>query len=244
MTNHQDWTEKLSDFLDGELTTGEHQAVEAHLAACPACSAVLADLRGVVERAQNVEARPPDADLWAGISARIAAPAGAAVVAFPERQPRRFTFSLPQLAAASLLIAAISGGFVWSLAQRQAGVAPAAGAGPAAQQSTAASATTAEPIAEPADQPIVERVSLADQQYDAAVVDLENALKQGRGRLDAATIAIVEHNLTTIDEAIRQARDALAADPADAYLSGHLVEARRRKLDLLRRATALTSESN
>ena len=31
-------------------------------------------------------------------------------------------------------------------------------------------------------------------QYDAAVADLEQALKQGRGKLDASTIAIVESN--------------------------------------------------
>ena len=83
-------------------------------------------------------------------------------------------------------------------------------------------------------------VNLADDQYDAAVADLERALKQGRGKLDKATIAVVEQNLQTIDQAIAQAREALASDPANAYLSGHLVEARRRKLDLLRRATALT----
>ena len=36
-----------------------------------------------------------------------------------------------------------------------------------------------------------------------------------------------------------KARQALEADPANEYLSSHLVEARRRKLDLLRRAAAL-----
>ena len=82
-------------------------------------------------------------------------------------------------------------------------------------------------------------MSLADAQYDAAVADLEKALKNGRGKLDKATIEIVEHNLQIIDQAIAQARDALAADPANSYLSGHLVETRRRKLDLLRRAAAL-----
>ena len=63
--------------------------------------------------------------------------------------------------------------------------------------------------------------------------------KTGRGQLDASTIAIVEHNLQIIDQAISQAREALVGDPANSYLSSHLVEARRRKLDLLRRATAL-----
>jgi hypothetical protein len=85
---------------------------------------------------------------------------------------------------------------------------------------------------------------MADAQYDAAVSDLEKALKAGRGRLDASTIAIVEHNLQIIDQAINQAREALASDPANSYLSSHLVEARRRKLDLLRRATALATETD
>ena len=63
----------------------------------------------------------------------------------------------------------------------------------------------------------VATVGVADPQYDAAVTDLENALKKGRGRLDANTIAVVEHNLQIIDRAIDQARQALAADPANSY---------------------------
>ena len=92
--------------------------------------------------------------------------------------------------------------------------------------------------------PVVANVSFADAQYDAAVSDLEKALKNGRTRLDKSTVAIVEHNLQIIDQAIEQARQALEADPANSYLSGHLVEARRRKLDLLRRAAALTNETD
>ena len=89
-------------------------------------------------------------------------------------------------------------------------------------------------------EPQIATVAMSDPQYDAAVSDLEKALKQGRGKLDVSTIAIVEHNLQIIDQAIDQAREALAADPANSYLSSHLVEARRRKLDLLRRAAAMS----
>jgi hypothetical protein len=92
--------------------------------------------------------------------------------------------------------------------------------------------------------PEVEPVNLVDEQYDAAVADLERALASGRGRLDARTVSVVEQNLKVIDQAIDQARKALAADPANSYLSTHLVETRRRKLDLLRRAAALVNESN
>jgi hypothetical protein len=57
-------------------------------------------------------------------------------------------------------------------------------------------------------------------------------------------VSVVEQNLSTIDRAIAEARSALAADPSNSYLSGHLVETRRRKLDLLRRTAALMTEAN
>lgn len=244
MTMHQKWTDQLSDYLDGELSPDEQAAVDAHLRECAACTEVLNDLKRVIARAQGIEARPPQGDLWRGIAERIDV---APVQATPFRAParaRRFAFTMPQLAAASLTIAAMSGGLAWFVAQRA--------ASPAQATQTARAAgevRTGAPVAslapdtsgEPAD---VETVSLADAQYDAAVADLERALNNGRGRLDPATIATVEHNLETIDHAIQQAREALAGDPANTYLSSHLVDARRRKLDLLRRAAALTSESD
>jgi len=267
MTVHEEWTDKLSEYLDGELSAEERRAVEAHLHGCADCSRVLADLKRVIARAQQAGAvaRPPSVDLWSGVAARLDAgrsatarstkPTGersatgnTGITPFPDRsaqavalRSRRFAFTLPQLAAAAALVAAVSGGVVWSVVERaairatdQIASAQPAPAAPAAEPSAA--------VPDAGDR--IAPVSMADAQYDAAVSDLEKALKQGRGRLDAATIAIVEHNLQIIDQAIDQAREALAADPANTYLSGHLVEARRRKLDLLRRAAALTSETD
>jgi putative zinc finger protein len=239
MTMHDKWTDQLSEYLDGELTPEEQAAVESHLQGCPACTEVLNDLKRVVARAQAIEPRPPQADLWRAVAARIEAGGASRVTPFRAPAARRFAFTLPQLAAASLLIAAMSGGLAWSLADR------AAKASRAVSRDAAVSAPVdPRPVDDAFVRADVETVSLADAQYDAAVVDLERALKQGRGRLDPATIATVEHNLETIDQAIQQAREALAGDPANTYLSGHLIEARRRKLDLLRRAAALTSESD
>ena len=42
--------------------------------------------------------------------------------------------------------------------------------------------------------------------YDAAVDDLERVLAQGRGRLDSATVRVLEQNLAIIDRAIAQAQ--------------------------------------
>lgn len=232
---HEEWTDRLSEYLDDELTPPDRAAVEAHLRECAACAGVLNDLKRVVSQAQSLEARPPRHELWPGIAARIDRTA----------QPRRFSFTLPQLAAAAALLMAVSGTVVWQVIDRSV---------PAATVHEGADMARAVPPVErgaSADrQPLPEReasaerqglasVSFSDAQYDAAVSDLEKALRAGRGRLDKQTIAIVEHNLQIIDQAIAQAREALSADPANGYLSSHLVEARRRKLDLLRRAAAL-----
>ena len=219
---HDAITDQLSDYLDGELTADEAARVDAHLRECAACNAVLNDLKRIVAQAQHLEARPPQTDLWGGIERRIERVA----------PPRRVSLTLPQLAAAAALLIAVSAATAIKLTAPQApATAPieqAAAAEPAAAEPSDAAATIA-----------VTPVNFSDAQYDAAVADLEKALKAGRGRLDKTTIEIVEHNLQIIDQAIAQAREALAGDPANSYLSGHLVEARRRKLDLLRRAAAL-----
>jgi hypothetical protein len=236
-TMHEEWTDKLSDYLDGELPDDERYAVESHLAGCPHCAGVLADLRRIVERAQALDPRPPRADLWAGVAARIESRPSPAVTPFRARAARRVSFTIPQAIAASVVIALVSGALAVKV------LAPATG--PTSFDSTfvAAPPPPPEPAMAPAEASAANG-SFADAQYDAAVADLESALNKQRGRLDPATIAAVEHNLQIIDQAIAQARQALAADPANSYLSTHLVETRRRKLDLLRRAAALTESSD
>jgi hypothetical protein len=83
----------------------------------------------------------------------------------------------------------------------------------------------------------------ADARYAAAVADLELVMERGRGRLDTATVRVIEKNLGIIDGAIRDAQRALAADPANAYLNLHLAEQMRRKLELLRQVNALAARS-
>jgi hypothetical protein len=211
------WNDRLSEYIDDELTPAERAALEAHLASCAECAVTLAELREVVERAGTLPARPPSADLWTGIEPRLER--SAAVMPFPARAvTRRFSFTVPQLVAAGLALMVMSGGGVWVLQH----------GGPATDLPQVAAAD-----------PSVVPASLADPRYDEAIADLEQALNAGRADLDPGTIKILEANLDAIDKAIEQSRRALAADPANLYLNSHLADARQRKLALLRRATAL-----
>jgi hypothetical protein len=240
---HDDWTGRLSEYLDGELTPDERDAAERHLAGCDVCATTLEELRRVVDRARSLPPRALATDLWGGIAERIHARSAidGRIVPLSTRAPRRVSFTLPQLAAASVLLAVVSGGVAWRLG-RTADLPPSLAS--AERRSLGEGGQVRPSVDAPADIVRIEPVGLVDAGYDSAVADLQRALRNGRGHLDPATIAIVEQNLTIIDRAIDQAKQAVMDDPSNTYLTSHLVETRRKKLDLLRRAAALASETN
>jgi hypothetical protein len=167
-------SELLSEYLDGALDPEAERDVVGHLAGCPECGVLLAEIRRVMVRAQALEDRPPREDLWPGVAAAI----GAA----PSRK-WRVTVPIPMLLAASVALMLATG-------------------------TVAAKALTRE-------------------------------LDENSTRLDSTTVRIVNQKLELIDRAISEAERALAADPANNYLHGHLTQTRLRKLDLLRRAAAI-----
>ncbi|MFH1468315.1 MAG: zf-HC2 domain-containing protein [Pseudomonadota bacterium] len=62
----------LDDYVDEALTPAERAALQAHLAACPACRAELAALHALLAEAAALPAGiEPPRDLWAGIAAQI-----------------------------------------------------------------------------------------------------------------------------------------------------------------------------
>jgi hypothetical protein len=209
------------------MSADDHAACAAHLAACEACREVLGELRMVIATARADANRDPVADLWPGILQQIT-PASARAGA----HPRQVVFTLPQLALAASLLIAVSAGVAYLAAGR-------ALSQPGVQEVPVQA--FAEPfIAASAD---VERANFADAQYDEAVADLEKILADLRDELNPQTVMVIERNLASIDQAIREARAALDADPANTFLNSHLADARRKKLDLLRRATMIHASS-
>src|SRR5216683_945356 len=65
------WTDRLSEYVDGELGVADAAALEAHLPSCGDCRATLEELRRVVTRAGKLDDRPPAADLWPEVATRL-----------------------------------------------------------------------------------------------------------------------------------------------------------------------------
>jgi predicted anti-sigma-YlaC factor YlaD len=213
------WINRLSEYIDGELDSTERAAIEAHLATCGRCYATLGELRQVVARAKSLEDAEPEADLWPDIRARLTPGRRPGVSRDATVSRRRFSFTVPQLLAASIALVLLSGGSAWLALQH----------GP----------RDAEPVADT--RPANTRVASWTGSADIAIGELQAALTLNEKRLDSATVRIVRKNLAIIDRAIAEARIALRNDPGNAYLNLHLANTMRRKVELLRRVNDMAA---
>lgn len=217
------FTDRLSEYLDDELSPSERAALDAHLVQCEGCRSTVDELRGVMLEARSLGNAPPSRDLWAGVAARVApgGPLRAFVSPFRRAISSRLSFTVPQLAAAGLALMVLSGGLVWM----------ARSGDPRADFPLIS--------AQVSDGPAIAPANVADPRDDEAIADLERTLAASSTKLDPETVRVVEENLAAIDRAVDQCRRALTTDPANVYLNTHLAEMQEQKLMLLRRATAV-----
>ena len=226
-----DWTERLSEYLDGTLSAEERAACEAWLAASEDGRALLADLRKVVAKAKTLPDAPVPESVWAGVSAAIRKPDVAVIpIDSPTRRlavspSRRWQLSPLQLAAAAAILLALGVGIGTRI---RSGV----------RVDVARNGTEA-----PGALRTVGLTAHADASYDKAVQELQALLAERRGDLDSTTVRVIETSLAKIDEALVEAERALAEDPGSEYLIDHLGRIKRKKLDLLRQSAALVQAS-
>jgi len=221
---HPEYSEQLSAYLDGELAPAARAALEAHLEGCAGCRAVLDDLRAIVAAAPAYEGTLPDRDLWPAIQAGIDARREVTFTPRATPAPRRL-FTLRELVAASVAFAAVVGGVVYAAVSMRTLPAPVPVAVEAPRPPMVTSARALPAVSE-----------RAGVVFDQAVGDLERVLAEGRDKLEPRTLKVIEDNLRIIDRALAEARAAIAADPANAYLTAQVAANMRRKLELLRRA--------
>jgi hypothetical protein len=82
-----------------------------------------------------------------------------------------------------------------------------------------------------------------DVVYDKEINVLQRIVRRQKAELDTSTVAEIEKNLRTLDSAIAQIRAALQKDPRSSLLGGQASRALEMKVELLRRAAMLRSNT-
>lgn len=233
---------RLSEYVDGTLSSAERARVEAWLAGHPEARHAAAELERVKRRAAELPQRPVPEMVWSEVRAGIRA----------QRIRRRVSFSMSQLAvAASLLLVVGATGTWWALRGRSSTGQPVATQPPVAivhptavtTESVPAVPVTTVPRAATRPERLVANTSRADRSYDHAISDLQRVVAENRGKLSPETVKVIGQSLARIDSALARAQRALLKDPRNAYLTDHVTEMRQRKLELLQQTASLVSAS-
>ncbi len=221
MTTDHPQFEQLSELADGDLAPDVASAIDRHLAECATCRANLDRLHAVIAHAGTLPASiEPPAEAWAVVRSRLRQRSGSA----PRRGYWIRDWGL-RAAAALVLVAGSSALTVLVLRAR-----PPAHVAPSGRAPAPASAV---PTA----------VRAVDRSYADVLDELTVTISVQRGALAPETIATLERTLRVVDEAIGEARAALAADPSNGALLDVLSANYEQKVQLLRRVSELPART-
>jgi len=219
----------LDDYVTGELTEDARGPVADHVAACEICAAEVESLKKILARAAELpKSIDPPAAAWSNIRSAIERDRQA-VEANDSRSARGFWGRPYVLAAAAVLVALVSSaGTAVYMSSRN------------VDRNSSRSVTNNPSAGTPA---TLAAFTIEENNYLRNVAVLQDLLDQQEASLAPVTVAQLKASLRAIDEAILEARNALARDPANKLLIEMLSGSYRQKVDLLRRTTEMTRGS-
>lgn len=214
----------LDDYVTGDLSEDARVPVADHVASCAVCSAEVESLKRVLSRASELpKSIDPPEEAWSNIRATIARDE-VSVAARDNRVHlplRRRPLVLG--VAAAIVVAVLSSTITALYLNGRSSAAPSsAQAGDPSASVTLASFT------------------IEENNYLRTAAALQDVLDQQEDSLAPETVAQLKASLRTIDEAILEARNALARDPSNKLLVEMLSASYKQKVDLLRRSTEIT----
>jgi anti-sigma factor RsiW len=228
--NCEDLNQALVDLVDGRLDGAAQRSVERHLEGCANCRALIEDLRSIRAAAFMLDRREPKAETWSKVRTAIAAePAPRSRLLEMGLGGRSGAVNWPVWlgAAAALILATVIG--LLPLMNRTA---------PAHDDS----AQTADPAAEVTVESVTAEFEAAEKHYQKAIDDLQTIANKDTGELDPQIAAVLQKNLTVIDQAITENRAALRSQPSSANAQSGLFEALRSKVAVLQQTVELINE--
>ncbi len=218
----------LDDYVTGDLPEDARAPVADHIAACAICAAEVESLNRILARAADLpKSMDPPVEAWSNIRAAIERDKEAVTahsvgsIAGLWRRPSVLA------AAALLLVVLSSGGTAIYMRGRS---------GNDSSRSASSPGATGTPAS-------LAAFTIEENNYLRNVAVLQDLLDQQEGSLAPETVAQLKASLRTIDEAILEARNALARDPANKMLIEMLSGTYRQKVDLLRRTAEMTRGS-
>jgi anti-sigma factor RsiW len=211
----------LDDYVTGELPEEARPPVAEHVATCGICAEEVKGLERIRARAAELpkEIDPP-AEAWGNIRAAIEKDHASLVPARRDGFARRHPIVLA--IAASIVVAVLSSVGTASFLKLR-----------VARSTSAVASDAGTPASFAA-------FTIEENNYLRTVGALQDVLDQQESTLAPETVAQLRASLRTIDEAILEARNALARDPANKVLIDMLSSNYRQKVDLLRRTTEMT----
>ena len=223
-----DLNDVLVDFVDARLDLAVLRDVERHLEVCQNCAALVTDLRTIRAAAFLLDRPEPPAAIWTALQAKVAAEPAPKGRLLDMRLGRRLGGGVPVWlgAAAALLLATVIG--VVPLLERQR----------EHDDNRASDAAAAEVTVES----VAAEFEAAETHYQKAIDDLQTIANADTGELDPQIAAVLQKNLTVIDQAISENRAALKSQPASTNAQDGLFSALRTKVALLQQTVELIND--
>ncbi len=224
----QEYETQIGEYVDGAMDEAQRASFESHLMTCASCRAVVADFTVIRAASLSLEPRVPPPHVWHKLSAAI------------EAEPKPFFGiggtqwwrAFVPVAAMTVLVASLS----WTAAQ----LTSAPRSTPAAQLTSADGQLPAGIPSEPVS--IQAQYQLAERDLTTTIEGLERIAADDRTALDMETADVLKANLTVLDGAIGESREALKKEPDNDVAQESLFEALRNKVALLQDTIALINE--
>jgi hypothetical protein len=226
----REYDEQIGDYVDGAMDEAHRASFESHLASCAPCRAVVADFSAIRAASLTLEPPVPPPHVWRKLSGAIESEpkpllgfGGTGGDAGGTIWGRAFA---PAVAMA-IIVAALS----WTAGQLT----------PVATERLARGTLAPELAGTPEPVSIMAEYQLAERDLTDTIEGLE-LIATDRTTLDMETADVLQANLTVLDGAIGESREALKNEPENDVAQESLFEALRNKVALLQDTIALINE--
>jgi len=216
-------TERLSAFVDGDLSPNETAAVRAHAATCEPCTSAIADLRALVVNANALREPEPPPTLWPSIEGALDRTPRWAWLSIANWRP----FGVGALAGAAAVVLLV---IVLPAVHGSGKRIPAAPPGAeSVATSVAASAAATDPLLHEAEAEFAEAAAA----YERSIAKLRTLLAREEARWSPHERSRMAERLARLDDSIARSRELASRTPGDSAGNEQLFAAYQQKIAFL-----------